>query len=56
MVYAIKSIDLKTNATIILHVVCMRCQLLIKSNKTVLIFFNHYGDCREIKRKFNAVS
>lgn len=42
MVYAIKSIDLKTKATINLHVVCMRCQLLIQSNKIVLKNFKSF--------------
>lgn len=42
MVYAIKSIDLKTKATINLHVVCMRCQLLIQSNKIVLKNFQSF--------------
>lgn len=42
MVYTIKSIDLKTKATINLPVVCMRCQLLIQSNKIVLKNFKSF--------------
>lgn len=54
MVYAIKSIDLKTKATINLHVVCMRCQLLIQSNKIVLKNFKSFLMIVEKLRKIQC--